>query len=38
MIFQSAACGAKQQLSKKQHISFHLLVGGRLVARKHMKE
>ena len=30
--------GAKQQLPKKQHISFHLLVGGRLVARRHMKE
>jgi hypothetical protein len=27
-------CGTKQQLYKKQHISFHFLVGGRLVARK----
>jgi len=23
-----------QQLTKKQHIPFHILVGGRLVARK----
>jgi hypothetical protein len=32
--FPNAACGTKQQLYKKQHISFHFLVGGRLVARK----
>jgi hypothetical protein len=34
MIFQYAACGTKQQLNKKQQIPFHILVGGRLVARK----